>query len=107
MAQTRLERARKRLSSQDIDGARRECAAILKDAAATTSDISSAHLVLASCWQRGGDNETALKHVRSAVGLTPDDPIARYAFAELLEADGDKAGAIDSLQHAVLHKPDF
>jgi tetratricopeptide (TPR) repeat protein len=107
MPRASVERARQRLLAKDLAGARRECASILADAAALARDRAGAHLVLAACCQRGADDASALAHLRSAVGLTPDDPVARYALAELMETIGDKQGAIDALKRAIELNPAF
>ena len=107
MARSNVERARQRLSAQDLAGARLECASILADAAAHAGDRAAAFLVLASCCQREADEASALAYVHSAVALTPEDPVARYALAELMEATGDKDGAIGSLRRAVALNPGF
>src|SRR5688572_16056741 len=107
MPRSRVERAQQRLSAQDLAGARRECAAILSDAAAEPGELAGAHLVLAACCRRGADPAAALAHLHGAVAMTPADPLTRYALAELLEDVGDKQGAIANLQRAVALNPAF
>jgi CRISPR-associated protein Csy1 len=106
MPQASVERARQLLGSDDIAGARRECAAILASAA-NGNDKAAAHLVLAECSRRGADIAAATRHAQSAVVCAPADPAARYALAELLEKAGDLDGAIASLRRAIELQPAF
>jgi predicted O-linked N-acetylglucosamine transferase (SPINDLY family) len=103
---SRVERARQRLAAQDSAGAHRECVMILADKRAAVSELAGAHLVLATCCRKSGDNASALSHAEQAVALVPDDPLARYAVAEVLE-DRDKKAAIAQLQEAVGLNPRF
>src|SRR5205085_10548577 len=107
MTQSALERARQRLSVQDVAGARRECASILDNSAADPRNKAGAHLVLAACSQQAADDASALAHVQSALALTPEDPLACYALAELLEKSGDKPGAIESVRCAIERNAGF
>lgn len=107
MAQSRVERAQRRLAAQDIAGARRDCEAILGDSRANARDRAGAHLVLATCSQRSADQASALSHVRSAIDLNAGDPVAHYALAELLESGGDKAAAMASLRRAIALNANF
>jgi predicted O-linked N-acetylglucosamine transferase (SPINDLY family) len=102
----RIEAARQRLAAGDLAGARRQGDAILADAA-TEAERAAAHLVLAACSQRSGDAAAALDAARRAVACAPQDPVARYACAELQEATGDVAGAIASLDRALELEPRF
>jgi CRISPR-associated protein Csy1 len=100
----RAHSARQRLAAGDVGGARREAEALVADAA-TDAERGAAHLVLAACYKKSGDQAAAAAHAGDAVRYAPRDALAHYAHAELQEAAGDKAAAIASLHSAVAIDP--
>ena len=102
----RAEQARKRLAAGDLVAARREAEAVLAEAA-SDAERGAAYLVLAACCEKNGDAAAALAHARRAVEYARLDPLAHYAYAELQERTGDKAGAEGSLRCAVGLDPGF
>lgn len=100
-----LARARARLASGDIAGARAECAPVL--ASGNAGDAASADLVLSACAQRAGDAALAKRHVDAALARDPGNALAHYAWAEIAERGGDAATAIESLEHVVRLSPAF
>lgn len=102
----RVERARQRLAAGDLTGARREAEAVLAGAG-EAQDHVAAHLILATCFDRGHDIRNAVAHAQAAVARGPEDPVAHYVHGELQEQGGDKAGALASVRRALLLNPRF
>src|SRR5437763_15167978 len=102
-ADAALGRAGALLAAGDVDGARRECVALV--ARADPRHAAAAHLLLAACAQRAGDSASARSHVEAALQLDAYNPLAHYAWAELLERAGDVAAAITSLERAIALQP--
>ncbi|MDQ6916712.1 MAG: tetratricopeptide repeat protein [Pseudomonadota bacterium] len=96
----RIERARGLLLAGDIAGARLMCETCLL-APSDASELAGAHLILAACSRRQGDQAAMLAHATSAVTATPDDALAHYALAECADEAGDKARAIAELRRAI------
>ncbi|HEY1328955.1 MAG TPA: tetratricopeptide repeat protein [Casimicrobiaceae bacterium] len=65
-----------------------------------------AHLVLSACAKRSGDAAGARQHVEHALQLDPQNALAHYAWAEIIERS-DAHAAIESLERAIALQPEF
>jgi predicted Zn-dependent protease len=52
-----------------------------------------------------GDADTARKRFQAALDKNPDDPLAHYSLALVLERDGHREAALESFKKAILYNP--
>ena len=94
--QDRVSRAERAASAGRWDEAREAYLAAI----AASPESPFLHRDLARAERRAGRDEDALAHARQALALDPDDARAHVIVAEVLDAQGDFAGALAAYERA-------